>query len=224
MRLSPLPIALALLPLMALTVASCSLRGRGDTCYDAGDCDADPGEVKACVAGYCESVDCLTSSDCPMGEICDIDGNDCEAGCNTDLDCLAGFSCDDGECRDYGCRSTVLDCDFGHYCNDDTGQCELADNNFCASCNTASNNYDNQGTTTTCDDELIGNDFCGGAGNYCADWYFAGVEACLIGCDDQEDCPAGSQCTLVVRPLPGACGADFLELSTACLADCSNMQ
>ena len=224
MRRSSLLLSLLLLGVAASTITACSLRQRGDPCYDSGDCDADPGEVKACIAGRCESVDCNTSSDCPMGEICDVDGNDCEEGCNTDLDCLAGSRCDDGECVDYGCRSTILDCDFGEYCDEDSGSCVPADNAFCAECNTASNDYDNLGTTTTCDDVLLGNDFCGGAGNYCIDWYFSGSSGCLIACDEEEDCPAGSQCTMSVRPLPGACGEDFLQLTTVCLADCSQLQ
>ena len=158
--------------LTASLLGSCGRGRSGEPCYETADCPAEEGELKACVSGQCEGVDCLSSSDCPMGSICSVDSFDfeCQEGCNSDADCLAGSTCQEGQCADYGCRSTVLDCDLGEFCNETTGECETAEGAYCSACQMASNDWNDQGTLTTCDDILLGNDSCGGVGSFCTDW------------------------------------------------------
>ena len=148
-RLAFLTTTLLALGLMAV---SCQTRPRGGTpCYDASECSAEDGELATCVEGYCKDVECLSSSDCPLDTICDVEGNDyeCKDGCNTDADCRAGKTCEDGQCEEYGCRSTVLDCDRGEFCNEETGECEEAEGAYCTECELAGNEWD-LGETTSC--------------------------------------------------------------------------
>jgi hypothetical protein len=208
---------------LGLVLASCNQRPRrgGNPCYDATECSAEEGSLETCLSGYCEQVECLSSSDCPMGEVCDVDNFDyeCKSGCNSDVDCLAGSVCDDGSCVEYGCRSTILDCARGEFCNQQTHECEQAEGPYCTECQMTGNDWDDGGTLTTCDDMLLGNDFCGGAGNYCVDWYF-GTPVCFVSCDEQNDCPAGYTCQALLRFLPPGCTQDYLILESVCISDC----
>ena len=214
---------------LVITIAFCLLscstgrgRGGGDSCSDSADCASESGELEACVGGYCESVDCLSSSDCPMDHVCDVESldYDCEPGCNSDMDCRAGKTCVDGDCVEYGCRSTVLDCALGEVCNLATGECELADGAYCTACDLADNDWD-MGETTACDDRLLGNDFCGGPGSYCLTFTDIGIPTCFVSCDGQEDCPAGYSCQGVQLGLPDQCALDFYLLETVCLSGCA---
>jgi len=209
-----------LLLALAFSLLSCGPRRGGETCYDASDCPAEDGDLFACTAGTCESVQCLSTTDCPMGQVCDVDDNnyECVDGCNNDLDCLAGSTCEDGSCAEYGCRSTVLDCDWGEVCNEDSGECEEAEGSFCDACSVTSNLVDNRGTDTTCDDLILGNSGCGGDGQVCMNYF--GLPTCYVSCTGQDDCPAGYQCSLITRGLPAACEDDSIEIGAACFNDC----
>lgn len=199
---------LLLILLAMVLLAACfgrNSRGRrgGEACFDNGDCndETDVGEeidLEACVDGECDDVDCLTSADCVVGQYCDNEDGDyaCREGCQSDGDCFAGQSCDEGECQDYGCRSTILDCDFNEICNEDTGVCEEASGLQCTGCDPAANYRDDNGTpTNVCDDTIGGNQFCGGDGSVCAGE--AGDAICWVGCEapgEPDQCPAGFSC------------------------------
>jgi hypothetical protein len=205
-----------------LVAPSCQPRRGGSACVDSGDCPQEVGELLGCMAGYCEEVSCLSSSDCPMGSFCDVEDDlDCEEGCQSADDCLAGFDCEDGQCRERGCRSTILDCDFGEFCDTGSGQCVEAEGRFCAACDPGDHEWDDQGTVTTCDDTVLSHDFCGGAGAFCIGGEEDGT-FCAPACEGPEDCPAGFQCAPVSRGLPAGCEEDYLFLGNACLADCAS--
>lgn len=209
------------LAVLALSLLSCGPSRRGmEACYDATDCSSEEGELFACTNGTCDAVDCLSTTDCPMGQICDVEANrySCEEGCHTNVDCLAGSTCEDGTCVDYGCRSSVLDCDWGEVCNEDSGECEQAEGAYCNECSLASNVIDDAGTSTTCDDLILGNPGCGGDGQVCMNYF--GVPTCYISCTGVGTCPAGYTCQLITRGLPAACAEDYLEIGLACLNDC----
>ena len=215
-------LTLSLLVAVVTTAAlSCGPTRRGSTCYDASDCPADEGELFACTNGVCEGVDCLSTTDCPIGQICDVEDFDyeCEDGCNSNFDCPAGSVCtEDGQCEEYGCRSTVLDCAWGEICDEDSGECVEADGAFCGGCSMAANAVDDQGTETTCDDVILANGGCGGAGQICMNYF--DLPTCYISCESQDDCPAGYQCLLLERGLPAGCDDDTIELGTFCFNDC----
>ncbi|MCO4771423.1 MAG: hypothetical protein KDA24_15415 [Deltaproteobacteria bacterium] len=194
---------IALAFVVSLSCGRPSTRG-GESCFDNGDCNDDgvnpDGEVdlEACVDGECDDVDCLTSGDCVVGQYCDLDGDDyaCREGCESDSDCFAGQSCsDDGECETYGCRSTVLDCDFNEICNEDSGNCEQAPGLQCNSCDPAANYRDDNGTPSACDDTIGGNNGCGGDGSVCAGDALDAI--CWVGCTnvgEPGECPSGFTC------------------------------
>jgi len=212
---------LSLLSLMAL--ASCQIEERrgGEVCFDSADCTTEEDKLEACLDARCEPVECLSSADCEIGTICDVEGGDyrCEAGCQSDGDCLAGFHCEEGSCNAYGCRSTLLDCAFGEVCNETSGACEPSGGRHCAECSLADNEWNDGGTTTTCDDVLLASAECGGSGSFCMNWY-EGTPTCYVGCEDQSECPGGYQCSIVVRPLPVGCSQSYIVLGSACMAPC----
>ena len=225
MNLRSLTPALGITVTVVLVISiGCGRTGRsrgGQSCYDSADCTTTDGSLEACINAVCEEVDCLSSSDCPLGTICDVESLDysCDNGCLSNSDCAAGSTCEDGACITYGCRSTVLDCDFGEVCNEATGTCEETTQPHCGTCSMANNEWDDGGTTTTCDDVLISSSECGGVGDFCINWY-AGEPLCYISCEEQADCPAGYQCQQVVRPLPVGCADELLYLGLACVAEC----
>ena len=118
-----------------------------------------------------------------------------------------------------GCRSSLLDCGFGELCNSVTGECYQASGAYCSPCDMGSNQWDDLGTETTCDDVLLGNEECGaGEGNFCMDWY-TGEATCYVRCMDQEDCPGGYQCFDAAWSLPQGCAESGLSLGSACFSD-----
>ena len=192
---------------LSLLVTSCVTRSDTAECYEASQCSAEVGELVACVSQSCVTVECLSSSDCGLGQICDLEGGyECTDGCNGDSDCPAGFSCSEkGTCEEYGCRSTLLDCDFGEICNLDTGACETDNRPHCTSCDPFGNEWDTGDIFDDCDDFLVGNAACGGAGAVCNDWDFDGNPAtsepgCYVPCQEQADCPMGFTCWLIEQP------------------------
>ena len=203
-----------------LLLASCGQprRGGGTACYDASECSSESGELEACVGGFCEAVGCLSSSDCPLDTVCDVEDFDyeCEEGCHSNADCRDGKTCEDGQCEEYGCRSTLLDCGLREICDLETGECEEAEGPYCTECNLADNEWV-LGETTACDDQLVGNDFCGGDGSYCMN---LGTPVCLVSCEEQEDCPGGYVCQQVSWGLPPGCNPDYILLEKVCLSDC----
>ena len=195
---------IVLLVLMVLVGLSCGRADRrnNDPCFDNGDCNDEAAEgqeigLEACVDGECKDVDCLSSADCVVGQYCDTEGADfaCREGCLESSDCFAGQECNEGVCETYGCRSTILDCDFNEICNESSGECEEAPGLQCTGCDPAGNYRDDQGTMNTCDDTIGGNQLCGGDGTVCAG---DEVEAiCWIGCEapgEPDQCPAGFSC------------------------------
>jgi hypothetical protein len=190
---------LTLAVFLALSCGRPSRRG-GTPCFDSGDCNdeaADVVDIEACIDGECEDVDCLSSADCVVGQYCDLEDGDyaCREGCQEDRDCFAGQSCQDGTCQTYGCRSTILDCDFNEICDTDSGQCMPASGLQCTGCDPSGNYRDTQGTTNTCDDTIGGNQLCGGDGTVCAGDQFEAI--CWTACDapgEPDQCPAGFSC------------------------------
>ncbi len=186
-------------------------------CLDAGDCSADEGSQVACVANRCEDVECLSSLDCPIGTSCDVeDDYDCVPSCEDSDDCLAGDYCNDGSCTPYGCRSTILDCDFGQVCDPDAQQCVDPQEPHCLACDAGSNEFDQNGTPGVCDDTFTGSNECGGSETLCANYEDGGH--CAIGCVDNGDCPAGYACSPLLFDLSGAgCTQDELPAGSFCL-------
>lgn len=218
---------LTLLTLLAAgTLAGCFYRvdrRGGDPCFDTGDCNDEinttGGEVdiEACIDGECEDVDCLSSTDCVVGQYCDVedDAFRCREGCETDGDCFAGQSCVEGSCAAYGCRSTILDCDFNEVCDVDSGQCVEASGPQCAQCDPLGNQIDNQGTSTQCDDVLSGHPICG-QGGVCGG--SQDDPQCWTACTDPsgtDECPMGFACSFASwQP---ALGCDPVAVGPYCL-------
>jgi hypothetical protein len=214
-------------------VASCG--GRSDTveCYDASQCSADPGESIACVDGDCTTVECLSTLDCPLGKVCDVDGQDyeCVDGCNNDLDCSAGFSCsEDGICAEYGCRSSLLDCAFGEICNLESGVCEEDPRPHCQACDPLLNEWDIGEPGDNCDDFLSGNSSCGGPGAICTtftvgDLPLTSEPICYVPCEEALDCPTGFTCSLVTFRYGNGqdpnCAPDNTYSLGFCISDCA---
>ena len=69
----------------------------------------------SCLNNRCRQVDCISSFDCQLREVCDSDFL-CVPGCNQDLDCFSGEMCSQGECVPYECRTSQLDCRIGERC------------------------------------------------------------------------------------------------------------
>ena len=214
-----------------LVFVSCVGRNQTSECYDASHCSSEVGELVACISAECETVECLSSSDCALGQVCDLDGGyDCVDGCNSDTDCPAGFSCGEkGTCEEYGCRSTLLDCDFGEICNLDTGVCETDNRPHCTSCDPFGNEWNTGDIFDDCDDFLVGNAACGGAGAVCNDWDFDGNPAtsepgCYVPCQEQADCPMGFTCWLLDQPYGNGlavCDENNTYELGFCVSDCT---
>ncbi len=216
-----------------LVVASCSGPAQQVECYDAGQCSGDVGELVACVDNDCTSVECLSSSDCPLGKICSVEDEDytCESGCNGDADCPAGFECgESGVCEEYGCRSSLLDCNFGEFCNEDTGECEADTRPHCTSCDPLTNEWYQGDIFDNCDDYLIGNPTCGGTGAVCNDWDLDNDGnltdwGCYVGCEVQEDCPMGFMCWTLDQPYGNGqdpfCDQNNTYFLGFCVSDCA---
>ena len=201
----------AILSLSALLAGGCTTRRSAPPeCFDAGDCASEQGVPITCSnSGQCVEVECLSSTDCALGHYCDLEDeeNTCILGCQDEGDCLAGEECSaEGQCQPYGCRSTVLDCDFGETCNEGTGACEVAEGLYCSSCSGLSTITDDNGTMfDPCDDVVLGDSECGGEGSFCLGSE-DGSTFCAPHCDGPEDCPAGYSCTLIVRNPQAVCG------------------
>ncbi len=134
------------------------------------------GEI--CDDGRCVARDCADSSECPIESYCSDDSGACTEGCQSDRDCYPYQTCDDeGACVGAGCRSTVLDCSMGEFCDPITGECFEATGAYCREC----------------DDE---ND-CG-TGNMCLSIGSpTGQTYCGVDCSSGQECPRGYSCGAV---------------------------
>ena len=103
-----------LLSVMVL-LATCNSVGlnpsAGEPCFDQSHCSGDAGFLRACIDQYCQPVGCLSSADCSLGFVCDVEDDlyQCLPGCAGNYDCPAGSNCEQGQCVEYGCRTTELD-------------------------------------------------------------------------------------------------------------------
>ena len=144
-------------------------------CESAANCPAS----SACVDGVCSQRTCYSSTDCIIGEHCDLELGRCETGCQMDSDCLYGQVCEGGgTCVDAPCQSTTLDCSAGEYCDVATGQCFDAAGLFCAECSSSED--------------------CGGGDNLCVSVSGEGPW-CSPACDADHPCPAGFDCLPFTR-------------------------
>ncbi len=189
-----IPLPLLLLAVTGLALSACKPQGPGldeGECLDDGDCSADGG-LQACVGGECEAVDCLTSTDCPLGTHCDDNG--CEYGCEQDTDCLSGFECTgDGTCAESECRSTVLDCYVGQFCQN--GNCVDAGPPLCKPCNS----MDIFDAIVDGGGNVLGYNSCGGIGAFCLAFEQGGTEYCWTPCSTTADCPASFECIEIIN-------------------------
>jgi len=106
--------------------------GGAQQCLYTSDCD----DGFVCdETGACIVAECSGNSDCGVGTYCNAD-NVCTAGCSEDLDCDAGTTCnvESHQCVEYGCRTTELDCALGQYCETSTGECKDDDRGHCNIC------------------------------------------------------------------------------------------
>jgi len=193
-----------------------------EPCSDQSHCASDVGFLRACVAGYCEPVGCLSTADCALGFACDLqsDERNCIAGCQANYDCPAGSNCNDGQCVEYGCRTTVLDCAFGEVCNSETKECEPAKGAYCTACDITENIWDDAGTATPCDDSVASHPTCGDDGSFCWDPEGASFATCYVHCATTGDCPGGYQCVFMNRLAEVGCESQFISLGSVCVADC----
>lgn len=175
-------IALLAATFIGVFAAACTGSAAKIECASITDC----AEQQICAdEGVCEDVDCVDSEDCDVGEYC-TDDHECEDGCADDGDCPAGERCDDNECEPYGCRDTQLDCEYGQFCDQVTGQCYDSDFQEC---------------TRTCDLTVEGS--CGG--DYCLATEINGSCNYNYG---GTDCPSGNECVLSAVDEASFCFAD----------------
>jgi hypothetical protein len=167
-------LALTVLGLVGLALAGCA-----DECEENLHCEL--GQV--CSAGQCEDATCVTSDQCAMETFCAQESGVCEPGCQTDRDCYPYNSCNqDNQCVNAGCRSTVLDCAFGEFCNTLTGECFDASGAYCRECE----GYDDE-------------EECG-AGNLCVTIGGYPQPYCGVDCSLGQECPRGYDCGAVQDP------------------------
>lgn len=133
-----------------------------------------------CVEGVCKGQTCATSAQCNMEQYCS--GGACVAGCEDDEDCYPGDACDvaAATCGPATCTDTRTDCAFGEFCNTLTGECYDAGGYYCHPC--------------------VGDEDCGGNGNYCLDFGYPPSNFCGVTCTFESDCPDGYTCAEVSLP------------------------
>lgn len=159
---------------VALIALGLGLLGAGcgkNECLEDQHCGLD----QSCVDGECVDVvfGCASSTDCPMEKFCDHGSGVCQDGCEYDNDCYPYHRCDDsGQCVAGGCRSTVLDCAMGEFCNPLTGECFEAVGDYCRECEHE--------------------DDCG-AGNMCLSIGYSQTY-CGVDCAMGQECPRGYEC------------------------------
>lgn len=178
--------------IVALLLIGCGGWGSaGAPCQDDGDCSGQA--ICDETLGTCRDVECIDSSQCPLGNHCD-GTHVCRTGCLEDGDCLAGESCDtaSSECILQGCRTTELDCHYGEFCEVETGQCYADLRDHCAPAETTSEQLDCQygGGIPAC--------WQTDASGACSGEYH-----CLQPCDPglgADACPRGLDCVVPFAP------------------------
>ena len=187
---------------------------RGGACQSAIDCPAD----EFCQDGVCvptQPAGCQNDTQCPAGQVCNLDSGACEAaptmGCQRSADCPPGEVCDvaSGQCggaAPSGCQVDA-DCGLNAFCDASTGACiplgggggDCIDDTDCA--------FDE-----FCDPDLGLCIPAGGGGG--------------AGCLDDSDCPAGQLCDAIAGECFGGgaeclqdadCGAGFICFDGFCL-------
>lgn len=201
----------ALLPLL---LCACD-PGETPDCVDHGDCR----ENQGCVLGQCRWVDCIDNTRCRLEHYCDPSTLTCIEGCQSDEDCKSGESCDTAanSCVSAGCRDTVLDCDYGKYCDLELGYCVTDDRAHCKVCDGLGEAicpaegicvlYVDSSSTCHRDDDCRPDQNCDEfeAGTYCHE------DRCQYECDpdDPDACPRGWMCqTTIGFPEIHSCTAD----------------
>lgn len=178
--------------MVLLLAAGCTGGGVYATCIYHSDC----APFEGCLDGSCQAVGCLSTSECPFGNICDQAQHTCVTGCEIDSDCNAGEACDGGSCVAVACDDALEDCGLGESCDLATGECEVPEGDWCAPCDSTA--------TDACGDDA-----------YCHYWEWQTPDDayCLPTCDPGvlEPCPVGFICAEMV---PG----EFY-----CLANCSDL-
>ena len=170
--------ALVAVVVMGLALAACK-----DECEQSLHCE--PGEV--CSDGACVPRTCGASADCPLETFCDDEQGICQGGCQSDRDCYPYHRCDeDNQCISHGCRSTVLDCSMGEYCDPVTGECFMATGSYCKECE----REEDCGTGNMC--LRIGDP--------------SGQTYCGVDCSTGQECPRGYSCGRVVDPAGNTVG------------------
>ncbi len=156
--------------LFALTLFGC---GEEQECTEQTDC-AD-GFICA-QSGSCVQQSCSSSLDCPIQTWCNNESAQCEGGCLNDRDCLPTESCDQEQrqCVAPGCRDTVLDCNFGEFCDTVSGRCVPAGGFYCAQCETSED--------------------CGSSNNWCVRLGGSSQTYCGVDCSGGQGCPQGYTC------------------------------
>lgn len=187
-NLTLIRLGISALLLLVLAMTGCTPK----ECETSENCA--PGTVCS-VSGTCQQLACTSSTDCPVGNWCDLDKGDCSAGCVSDNDCLPSEQCDveQRQCFTPGCRNTKLDCGFGEFCNELSGECFDAGNAYCRPCER--------------------NEDCGNNGaNICLRFGGQLDAYCGVDCSIDQNCPQGYTCVQVTNA-----GA---AVSFQCIAAC----
>ncbi len=176
-----------LLPVFGPVLGSCSALPPEPDCFDHTFCD----KGQACIDEVCVAVDCLSSAECFLGFLCNVETFTCQPGCDSDFDCAASDECVDGECEARMCRDTHLDCPVGFRCNVQTGDCVISEN-VCIACDRPNDCLD---------------------GQECVQFFTDETAWCWDNCASTADCPAGFFCLEDTRDEP--------QHDPLCFADCA---
>ncbi len=144
--------------------------------------------------GQCiELGKCVRDQQCPFGQVCTARGL-CIPGCHDSGDCELGLTCRDGACHATGCDNDAF-CDYGQFCDLEADTCVLAVGPYCDPCQPTS----------------VSNPYrCGPGPNFCVMTNndpslepFCGVD-----CSDNQPCPNGYDCSLILTAPESSCRAD----------------
>ena len=147
-----------------------------------------PGQI--CVDDRCHKNACFSSSDCVLGRYCS-DDNLCVQGCAESTDCISGYECDKdaATCEPYGCRSALLDCEYGEFCDTGARECYEDDFGHCGTCYQEDYFEDMQQLHSY--GNVFGDRHCvaGPEGEYYE------LKLCDLGSELPDQCPRGFSCS-----------------------------
>ncbi len=189
---------------MMLFLVACGTTSKTPDCVDHGQCN----DGQACMEGVCAPADCLSSTECGLGEYCSPAKFTCTSGCINDSDCFAGEECnlENRSCVSYGCRSTALDCAAGEFCDTDAnsntfGECYKDTRNHCKICDSERNNCPNGmdcfifelGDACYKDSDCDNNWSCDMMSDFN---FYCHRDRCLSTCNPNkaDSCPSGFSC------------------------------